>query len=150
MQRPEPKLSGRGLTLALLLACILPLIALTGYAILHGPATDKSLPVEVEVTKRPIPVASGEGALLTDVIVVRNKADFDIPNLTLDLNSQYFLYQDSPLKAGEELVLPQRIFSTKSNQRWVPGRYPLTEVNVTGRLPSGARGVLEVEVAGSR
>lgn len=145
VQRPEPKLSGRGLTILLLLVCLLPLIGLTTYAVLHGPATDKSLPVEVQVTKRPVMVASGEGAILTDVIVVKNKADFDIPNLTLDLNGQYFLYQDSPLKAGEELVLPQQIFSTKSNQRWVPGRYPLSEVNVTGRLPSGARGVVEIE-----
>lgn len=146
MQRPEPKLSGRGLTMLLLLVCLLPLAVLTIYAVVHGPATDKSLPVEVEVTKRPVMLPSGEGAVLADVVVIRNQAEFDIPNLTLDLNGQYFLYQHQPLKAGEELVLPQEIFSTKSNQRWVPGLYPLTEVNVTGRLPSGARGVIEHEV----
>lgn len=146
MRRPEPKLSGRGLTLLLLLVCLLPLAVLTGYAVMHGPATDKSLPVEVEIGKRPVMLASGEGAVLADVVVIRNQADYAIPNLTIDLNSQYFLYQHQPLQVGEELVLPQEIFSTKSNQRWVPGRYPLTEINVTGRLPSGARGVIEYKV----
>lgn len=145
-RRPAPTLSGRGLTLLLLLACLLPLLVLTLYAIFYGRASDQPLPVEVEVGKRPVELASGEGSILADVVVVRNKAEFDIPNLTLDLNGQYFLYQDRPLEAGEELVLPQQIFMTKSSQQWVPGRYPLTEVNVTGRLPSGARGVIEYEV----
>lgn len=142
-RRPAPTLSGRGLTTLLLLACLLPLLVLSLYAIFHGRASDKPLPVDVEVGTRPVELASGEGSILADVVVVKSKAEFPIPNLTLDLNGQYFLYQDRPLEPGEELVLPQQIFMTKSNQPWVPGRYRLNEVNVTGRLPSGARGVLE-------
>jgi len=51
------------------------------------------------------------------------------------------LYRDSPVLPAERLVFPQSIFSTKSNQRWVPGRYPLTKISVTAKLPSGRRGV---------
>lgn len=145
-RRPAPTLSGRGLTALLLLACLLPLAGLTLYAVLYGRASDHPLPVDVEVGKRPVEVPSGEGSILADVVVLRNRADFDIPNLTLDLNGQYFLHQHRPLEAGEELVLPQQIFMTKSSRPWVPGRYPLAEVNVTGRLPSGARGVVEYRV----
>jgi hypothetical protein len=43
-------------------------------------------------------------------------------------------------------VFPQQIFATKSNQRWVPGRYALTEITVTAKLPSGRRGVKIVEL----
>lgn len=143
--RPEPKLTGRGLSLALALACLLPLIGLTAYAVVVGGTTDKPLPVEVSVDRRPVAVPGGQAQIVTDVIVLRNLADFDIPRVTIDLNGQYFLHRDSPLRAGEELVLPQRIFSTKSNQRWEPGEYPLTEINVTGQLPSKSRGVLEWE-----
>ena len=142
--RPEPKLSGRGLTLALLLACILPLSGLSIYAVIAGGAFDKPLPVEVEIERRALPVASGEAAMMEDVLVLRNMSEHEIPRLTIDINGQYFLHQEKPLGAGEELVLRQAAFATKANQFWVPGRYPITEVNVTGQLPSRARGVLEV------
>lgn len=145
-KRPAPRLSARGLTASLLLACLLPLAGLTLYAVVYGRASDHPLPVDVEVGKRPVELPSGQGAIWTDVVVLKNRAEFDIPNLTLDLNGQYFLHQHRPLEAGEELILPQQIFMTKSSQPWVPGRYPLTEVNVTGRLPSGARGVIEYHV----
>ena len=143
--RPEPKLSGRGLMLALGAACLFPLVGLTGYAIMVGGASDKPLPVEVSVEPRPIPVPNTRTMVEAEAVVIRNRADFAIPRVTIDLNGQYFLHRDPPLEVGEELVLPTAIFSTKSNQRWEPGAYPLTEINVTGQLPSGARGVLELE-----
>ena len=141
--RGGPSLGARGLTLSLLAACFIPLAGLSIYAITVGGAYDKPLPVEVAIDVRPVELASGGGAVLAPVVVIRNLADFEIPRLTIDLNGQYFLHQDAPLRVGEELVLPQEIFSTKSNQRWKPGVYPITEINVTGQLPSRARGVLE-------
>ena len=144
-QRLEPRLSSRGLTLALLAACLLPLISLSIYAIIVGGTRDKPLPVIVEIGRRPDPVPDGSGAVLTEVVIIRNLADFEIPRLTIDLNGQYFLHREKPLEIGEELVLPQQIFSTKSNQRWQPGTYPITEINVTGQLPSRARGVFIFE-----
>lgn len=143
--RSEPRLGARGLTFALLAACLIPLCGLSIYAIIAGGAYDKPLPVEVAIDVRPVELASGGGAVLAPVVVIRNLADFEIPRLTIDINGQYFLHQDAPLQVGEELVLPQEIFSTKSNQRWKPGAYPITEINVTGQLPSRARGVLEWE-----
>ncbi|EMI19367.1 hypothetical protein RMSM_03703 [Rhodopirellula maiorica SM1] len=141
---PNPKLSGLGLTLALLAVCLFPLAGLSLYATFYGRAASRSLPVEVSLDRRTVVAPNGQGGLLTDVVVIINTADHDIPNLTVNLNGQYFLYRDSPLQKGETLVLPQSIFMTKANQRFVPGRYPITEVTVTGRLPSNARGVTEV------
>ncbi|QEG40009.1 hypothetical protein [Roseimaritima ulvae] len=142
--RPGPKLSSRTLTLSLMGACFLTLLMLFSYALFYGRGYDKSLPVTVTLEQRPVEALGGRGAVLTDVVVVKSLAETDLPRVTLDLNGQYFLYQDAPLRAGEELVLPLGIFKTKSNQTFVPGRYPVTEVNVTAQLPSGARGVAEV------
>jgi hypothetical protein len=108
-----------------------------------GRAAEHTLPVEITLDRRFVETRDGTGAALTEVVVVESLADFDITNVTLNLNGQYFLYQDAPLKARETLVLPQQIFATKSNQRFTPGRYPITDVTVTGKLPSGARGVTE-------
>lgn len=141
---PTPRLSGWGLTLALLATCLIPLTALSIYAAYFGRAADKPLPVRVTLDRRPVETVGGEGALVTDVVTIENLSETAIPNVTADLNGQYFLYRDSPLEVGETIVIPQNVFATKSNQRFVPGRYPITEVTVTGRLPSGARGVSEV------
>lgn len=141
---PAPQLSSRGLFAALATVCLVPLFALSLYAIVFGKASEHGLPVEILIDRRPIPTIDGSAKLMDDVVVVRNEADFAIPNITMNLNGQYFLYQDQPLAVGETLVLRQAAFATKSNQRWVPGRYAITDVTVTGKLPSGARGVKEV------
>jgi len=141
---PTPQLSGRGLLWLLLLVSLLPLVSLSVYAIFFGSAADRSLPVEVSLDKRAVSSLGDRGAVLTDVVIIDNLADHPIPNLTVNLNGQYFLYQDAPLDVAQSLVLPQQIFKTKANQVFVPGRYPIEAVTVTGRLPSGARGVAEV------
>lgn len=145
MPRPGLTLSSRTLTVTWLAACFLTLAVLFSYAIFYGRGYDRPLPVEVTLERRPVEVVGGRGAAMTDVVVVRNLSDLTLPRVTMDLNGQYFLYRDQPLQPREELVLPQEIFRTKSNLMFVPGRYPITEVNVTAQLPSGARGVAEVE-----
>lgn len=141
---PTPRLTGRQLLLALLATSLLPLFTLSIYAVVFGKASEQKLPISLLLDRRPLPTVDGRGQMLADVVVIQSEADFDIPNLTVNLNGQYFLYQDAPLIAGEELVVRQAAFATKSNQLWVPGAYPVTKVLVTGRLPSGARGVTEV------
>lgn len=142
---PVTQLSTRGLFLALAAVCLFPLITLSAYAVIFGKASEHKLPVSVIIDRRPLPTQDGTKRLLEDVIVIENEADFEIPNVTVNLNGQYFLYQDKPLAVGEELVVRQAAFATKSNQRWVPGRYRLDEITVTGKLPSGARGVTEIQ-----
>ena len=142
---PKPTLSGPGLLLILLGTCLAPLIVLSVYKATIGPATEATLPVRVIVDQRPLATADGRGAMMDDVVVIENPQDFDIPHLTINLNGQYFMYHDRPLGAGESLVIRQSVFATKSNQLWVPGRWPLSKVLVTGQLPSGARGVLQVD-----
>jgi hypothetical protein len=138
---PTRRLSPRVLTLLLLMTCLVPLVALSGYAAMFGKASDTALDVDVTVAREPVEAVGGQGAILTEVIVIHNRTAHELPNLTVDINGQYFLYRQSPILPGERLVLPQQIFSTKSNQRWVPGRYAITEINVTAKLPSGRRGV---------
>ncbi|WP_153555284.1 hypothetical protein [Roseimaritima sediminicola] len=142
--RPGLQLSSRALTLSLMGACFLTLGILLVYTVFYGRGHDKPLPVEVSLESRLVDAQGGRGKVMTDVVVVRNLTQSDLPRVTLDLNGQYFLYQDAPLKPAEDLVVPLSIFKTKSNQSFVPGRYPVTEVNVTAQLPSGARGVAEV------
>ena len=142
---PTPRLSGSGLLWLLLLVSLLPLISLSVYAVFFGRAADRDLPVEVALDKKPVTAMGNQGTVITDVVVIKNLADHAIPNLTVNLNGQYFLYQNSPLGIEETLVLPQQIFKTKANQVFVPGRYTIDEVTVTGKLPSGARGVAEVQ-----
>lgn len=138
---PTPRLSGLAFTTLLMLTCFVPLIGLSVYASFFGRASDADLPVAIGVGKEPVQAMGGQGAILTDVVWLESQFDSDLPNVTIDLNGQYFLYRQSPLAPGERLVLPQQIFSTKSNQRWVPGRYAITEINVTAKLPSGRRAV---------
>jgi len=138
---PAARLSPRALSVLLLLTCLIPLVTLSGYAALFGKARDAPLEVEVSVTKEPVEVIGGQVAILTDAIVIQNLTDHELPNLTIDLNGQYFLHRQSALAPRERLVFPQQIFATKSNQRWVPGRYPITKISVTAKLPSGRRGV---------
>lgn len=126
-----------------MLACLTPLASLSIYAIVAGRAHEHGLPVEVLIDRIPLPTADGNAQILEDVVVVTSLADHDIAKVTVNLNGQYFLYQDSPLVAGGTLVVRQAAFATKSNQRFVPGRYPIDSILVTGQLPSGARGVKE-------
>ncbi len=139
--RPGPSLSSRALTVSLLAACFTTLAVLLSYSIFYGRGYDRPLDVEIRLERRPIETADGQGAVMTDVLIVKNLTADTLPRVTLDLNGQYYLYRDKPLTPHEELVLPQAIFKTKSNQAFVPGRYAISKVNVTAQLPSGARGV---------
>jgi len=138
---PAPRLSGRGFTLLLILTCLVPLFGLSLYTALFSRAHDTTLAVEIGIGKEPIEAAGGQGAILTDIVWIQSQFDSDLSNVTIDLNGQYFLYRQAPLLAGERLALPQQIFSTKSSQRFIPGRYPIAEITVTGKLPNGRRAV---------
>ena len=141
---PVVRLSPRMLTILLVSSCLVPLIGLSVYAMFFGRASDAPLHVDVRVGKEPVEAFGSQGAILTEVVVIENLTGHELPNLTVDLNGQYFLHRQSPVAIDERLVLPQQIFATKSNQRWVPGAYPLKEITVTAKLPSGRRGVKSV------
>ena len=140
------QISGKKAIILLYAAVIPTLAAVVASAYSFGRPSDDPLPVTVTLEKRSVPVPDGSGALLTDVVVVHNDSDEPIPNLDISINKQYFLYRNSALDPGEEFVVPQAIFSTKSNQRYNPQRYPPTKVIVTGKLPSGGRGVHKMKI----
>lgn len=140
---PTLQLSSLGLGLSLL---AMVTIGLTVYALFPEHVDGPTLPVEVRLDRKPVQTADGQGAVVTEVVVIRNLADHEIPRLTLDINGQYLLFRKSPLKVGQTLVLPQRVFTDKrSSQRFNPSKYKVEDVTVTGQLPSGARGVTRFE-----
>ena len=142
---PTTRLSSRGLTIALLSMAI---VGLSVYAMFPESVGGPPLPVTVTVDRQPIETTGGQGALLTEVVVVENQADHDIKRLSIEINGQYLLFQNSPLLVAEKLVLPQRVFTDKrSSQRFNPDKYEVEEIIVTGQLPSGARGVSKFEFA---
>lgn len=138
---PTLKLSRVGL--------ILSLAAMVGaglgvYALFPDSVGGPPLPVEVRLDRQPVDTANGSGAVVTEVVVVTNLTDHEIPKLSVDINGQYLLFRDSPLAQKELLVLPLRVFTDKrSSQRFNPSKYPVEDVTVTGQLPTGARGVTQ-------
>ncbi|MGI9474873.1 MAG: hypothetical protein ACR2NZ_25305 [Rubripirellula sp.] len=138
---PTLKLSRIGL--------ILSLLAMVGaglgvYALFPDSVGGPPLPVNIRLERQPVETANGSGAVVTEVIVVANQTDHEIPKLSVDINGQYLLIRDSPLQPSESLVLPLRVFTDKrSSQRFNPDKYPVEDVTVTGQLPSRARGVTQ-------
>ncbi len=115
---------------------------LSVYAIFPESVGGPSLPVDVHLDQQLVTAMGGQGAVLTEVVVVDNLTEHEIPKFSIEVNGQYLLFRDPPLGEKEELVLPLRVFTDKrSSQRYDPKKYPPTEIVVTGQLPSGARGL---------
>ncbi len=140
---PTMRLSRAGLIASLLSMVAAGLIV---YSMFPSSVGGPPLPVEVTLGMQPVKTVTGVGAVMTEVVVVKNLSDHDIRKLTLDINGQYLMLQNSPLKVGETLTLPQRVFTDKrSSQRFEPSKYEVEDVVATGQLPSGARGVTKFE-----
>lgn len=137
------QLSRRGL-----ICCLLGMVGvgLGVYSLFPESVGGPPLPVEVQLDQQPVETSGQLGAILTEVVVIRNLADHPISRLSLSINGQYLLFRDPPLAIGEKLVLPQRVFTDKrSSQRFNPTKYAVEDVLVTGQLPSGARGVTKFD-----
>lgn len=145
MADPAPKIAPTTrLTRTGLIASLLAMVAagLAVYSLFPSSVGGPPLPVQVTLDNQPVITVSGKGAVMTEVVVIENLSDHEIAKLTIDINGQYLLLQNSPLQIGETLTLPQRVFTDKrSSQRFEPSKYEVEDVVVTGQLPSGARGV---------
>lgn len=140
---PTLQLSRRGLILSL---AAMVAAGLGVYGVFPERVGGPSLPVEVELDEKPIVTTGNQGVVLTKIVRVRNLADHEIPRLSVEINGQYLLMQNSPLAIGEALELPQEVFTDKrSSQRFNPDKYQVEEIVVTGQLPSNARGVSTFE-----
>jgi hypothetical protein len=138
---PSLQLSRRGLCISL---ALMVAVGLSVYAVFPESVGGPELPVAVSLGRQPVETADGAGALMTEVILFQNLADYAIPKFSIEINGQYLLFRDAPLNANETLVLPQRVFADKrSSHRFNPVKYPVEEVTLTGQLPSGARGVTQ-------
>ncbi len=145
---PTMRLSRFGLIASLVSMVV---AGLAVYAMFPSSVGGPPLPVEVEIGSEPVITTSGVGAIMTEVVIVKNRSDHEIAKLTLDINGQYLLIQNSPLKVDEILTLPQSVFTDKrSSQRFDPFRYEVEDVTVTGQLPTGARGVSELNFRAPR
>jgi hypothetical protein len=140
---PTLRLSRRGL-----IASLAAMVAagLSVYAMFPASVEGPALPVAVKLDRRPMPTTGGGGAIVTDVVVVENLADHELKRVSIELNGHYLMFQNSPLAAGQNLVLPQAVFTAKrSSHRFDPDRYQIEDIVVTAQLPSGARGVSKFE-----
>ncbi len=123
-------------------------VGLGVYAIFPESVGGPPLPVTVQLDKQPVEVPGGGGAVMTEVVILRNDSDHAIPRITLDINGQYLLFREAALAKGESLTLPQRVFTDKrSSARFDPDNYEVEEIVVTGQLPTGARGISKFEFA---
>ena len=104
MQRVAPtlQLSRRGLIYSLLAMVV---VGLSVYAIFPESVGGPPLPVNVTVGEQPVELSSGGIAKLTQVVVIENLSDNEIPRLGIEINGQYLLHRDSPLPVREPLVL---------------------------------------------
>jgi hypothetical protein len=140
---PTLQLSRRGLVFAFL---AMVGAGLSVYSMFPESVGGPPLPVNVVLDRQPIQTTGGQGALLTEVVVLENKSDHEIKRVSIEINGQYLIFQNSPLPAGENLILPERIFTDKrSSQRFDPTKYDIEDIIVTGQLPSGKRGVSKFE-----
>jgi hypothetical protein len=142
---PTLRLSRTGLIMSLL-AMVLAGVGV--YCIFPESVGGPPLPVQISLDQQPVETTSGVGAVMTEVVVIRNLADHPIPRLSIEINGQYLMFQESPLTVGQSLVLPLRVFTDKrSSQRYNPTKYPAKDITVAGQLPSGARGMTKVKFA---
>ncbi|MEM1070183.1 MAG: hypothetical protein AAGG48_25305 [Planctomycetota bacterium] len=140
---PTLQLSRTGLILSLF-AMVLGGVSI--YRMFPESVGGPPLPVEVELDEQPVVTTGNQGVVITEIVRVRNLADYEIPKLSIEINGQYLLFRESPLQANEVLELPQRVFTDKrSSQRFNPSKYDVEEIVVTGQLPSNARGVSTFE-----
>lgn len=140
---PTLQLSSRGLLISL---AAMALVGIGVYAIFPDSVGGPPLPVNVTVGTQVVELSEGGIAKLTDVVVIENLSENEIPRLGIEINGQYLLHRESPLPVGEPLVLPQRVFTDKrSSQRYRPDKYPAKDIVVMGQLPSGSRGVSKFE-----
>ncbi len=142
-----PKLPAKYLTAGLLAVVVGTLGILTVYFIRAGKAADQPLPIEISSGDFAVPVPGGQAAVLAEALKLKNLSDKPIPRLAVVVNREFYLYRESPLGAGEELVLPLEIFKTKANHPYRPDAMDVWKVTVYGQLPSRARGVAEFRVS---
>ena len=140
---PHSRLSGGQFAFGL---AVMVGVGLTVYAMFPGSVGGPPLPVKVGLGQEPVETVGGTVAMLTDVVTIENETDFQIKNLTVELNGLYLLTHASPLLPGERLVFPQEVFTDKrSSKRFDPERQVVDEVVVTGQLPNKKRGVSLIE-----
>ncbi|MEM6468998.1 MAG: hypothetical protein AAF802_05465 [Planctomycetota bacterium] len=121
-------------------------VGLGVYSVFPESIGGPDLPVHVTLGKSAVPSAVGKISVLTDVVEVTNTSEGQIGNLMIKLNGHYIMTQARPLASGETLTLPQEVFTDKrSSRRFDPKLQSVTEVTVSGQLPSKSRGISQFE-----
>lgn len=140
---PTLKLSRRGLVLGFI---VMAAAGLSVYAMFPDSVGGPELPVDIRLENRPVETTNGMGAVVTEVVVIRNLADYSLGQLQLKINGDYWHTHRSLLESGKELVFPQANFTNKkSSHRFDPSTHEVEDVMVAGQLPNGARGVTKIE-----
>ena len=143
-QRRSPRLSARGLTVALVVMTVIPIgtvLAIWKYlpqvyeGQLDATATAEALPPAdfylVRYDLRP-PYNGGE-------LVIHNHSDQDWSHLNIQVNGFYQIHDIEPIPAGESKSYKLGKFLTRSGGRFKLQYNQLKRVRVYARLPGGDR-----------
>ena len=144
VQQKTPRLSARGLTIALIIMTVIPIgTVLSIWAFLpqvyegqlEASATSQGLPPAdfylPRYDLRP-PWTGGE-------LILHNNSDEDWSHLNIQVNGFYQIHDIEPIPAGESKSYKLEKFLTRSGGRFKLQYNQLKKVRVYARLPSGNR-----------
>ncbi len=147
----SPILSRRWLTILLTAMCTVPIITISVLWIVLPPVYEQEL--EASVRLEGIPRKEFYDQKLRDrpktgggLMVVKNEGEKEWTNIIIRINRSYMAYEkDFPLAPGEERVFELDRFQTRTSNRLNLRYYPIRNIEVYARLPSGARATYEVD-----
>lgn len=152
-QRPGPRLSAAGLTVALLSIAALPIGViglLWGFDLLPPPG-------QAELAGR-VEYRRGDPSNLRAApprLLLRNESDQDWQRIGATINDAYYFFPSDPDRAdgmltlppGETLELFPHRFMKRSGEAFQPQRQRIEHVEIVAQVESGARGYFEQRFA---
>ncbi len=141
--KPIPR---KWLIALLLTVTLLPPTFVVTFFLLHRPAPEPILGVNVELTVMRYSSTENETAdvRLLSAVKVTNTGEGDYRNVAVSLNKQFFYYHPKALAEGESLEVPLEFFVTKGgNVKFQTGNKKVERVTIFAQIESNARAVAE-------
>ena len=154
-----PKLTASGLTVLLILMCVVPVIVIAVLFAVLPPSPEKTLQADVRLIGCPPPeyyethFAKRETPEPGAVLIVKNDGAEEWTHMYLRINRLFSADaydKGEPLQPGEEKVFKLERFQTRTGAQLDLTYNPVRDVEIYARLPSGARAVYVHEFAESQ
>lgn len=142
--RNTPRLTPRGLTILLVIMCIVPAITiLTLYRILpptyEGQLEASITPVALPPDSYYEPHYSDRPKYEKGSIVIRNNSDQEWTHLNIQVNRHYQIHDIEPIAAGQETEFKLSRFISRTGARFSLQHNPLRTVRIYARRPTKDR-----------